>query len=152
VLEAEAPGQLSTPTEQVLAVEPESPTDTPQPAYTPFPTFTNLPPTNTTGPATDTLQPPSSTPLSSDPEFTASENMFCRDGPGPEYVDHTMVLSGETVPVIAMWSNGWFLVGIDNPNTRTKCCWIGGEGTLNISVSSIQVINYLVDRITCQPK
>ncbi len=127
-------------------------THTPLPTFTHLPTLTNIPPTNTKIPSTNTLMPSTSSTIPSNPEFTASENMFCRDGPGPEYEDHTMVLSGEIVPVLARWSNGWYLVGIDNPNTRTKCCWIGGLGNLNVSVTSIQIINYLVDRITCQPK
>lgn len=152
VIEKSATEPIQPPTERPQEVETEAPTYTLQPTYTPFPTFTSLPPTNTSIPPTNTSQPPPNTPVPPDPEFTASENMFCRDGPGPEYEDHTMVLTGETVPVIARWSNGWFLVGIDNPNTRTKCCWIGGDGYLNVSASSIQTINYLVDRITCQPK
>jgi serine/threonine protein kinase len=135
-------------------IETESPSDIGQapPTYTPQLPFTEIPLTNTVIPATNTSAPPTSAPISPDPEFTASENMFCRDGPGPDYEDHTMVYTGEILPVIARWSNGWFLVGIDNPNTRTRCCWVGGEGDLNVSLSSVQEITYLVDRITCQPR
>jgi serine/threonine protein kinase len=101
-------------------------------------TQTNLPPT-------DTLAPPN-------PEFTANVNMFCRDGPSSDYEAHTTIMAGETLPVIAKWENGWFLVGIDDPSTRTRCCWVVGDGQLNVSLSSIQTINYLVDRITCNPR
>jgi serine/threonine protein kinase len=133
------------------------------PTYTPYPTHTSPPstvvfiPTYTNIPPIDTERPtesprPTSTPLPPDPRFTANVNMFCRDGPGSNYEDHTMVLAGETVPVRAKWENNWLLVDINNSSTRTKCCWIGGDGTLNVSLSSIQTINYLVDRISCNPK
>jgi serine/threonine protein kinase len=155
---ADRPTQVEVPAEGFTESVANPSTYTPLPTYTSFPTYTPLPPTkpsestNTAIPPTITPQPPTNTPTPSDPEFTASENMFCRDGPGSEYEDHTMVMAGDTVPVYARWSNNWLLVGIDQTNTRTKCCWIGGGGDLNVSLSSIQTINYLVDRITCQPK
>ena len=147
-----------------LPREPEElPTYTSQPTYTPYPTHTGPPPTkgsqptNTDVPPTNTRKPtdtprPTSTPVPEDPEFTANVNMFCRDGPGSNYEDHTMVMAGESVPVYAKWSNNWLLVGINSSSTRTKCCWVGGDGNLNVSLSSVQTIDYLVDRITCNPK
>jgi serine/threonine protein kinase len=170
-VEQPVPGGASTGSSSVEVEElPNTPSDsevlptyTLQPTYTPYPTNTPPPPaieikpTNTNIPPTDTRRPtdpprPTSTPQPPDPEFTANLNMFCRDGPGSNYEDHTMVLAGETVPVYAKWDNNWLLVGIDKSSTRTKCCWIGGDGSLNVSFSSIQTINYLVDRITCNPK
>jgi len=141
----------------------EMPTYTPLSTYTPYPTHTPPPaeiaiiPTSTNIPPTDTRRPtdppkPTSTPIPPDPRFTANVNMFCRDGPGSNYEDHTMVMAGETVPVRAKWENNWLLVDINKSSTRTKCCWIGGDGSLNVSLSSIQTINYLVDRISCAPK
>jgi serine/threonine protein kinase len=152
------------PSNDSSAVEPDAPpTYTPQFTYTPYPTHTAPPPTeasrptDTSVPPTNTREPtdtprPTSTPVPPDPEFRAGENMFCRDGPGSNYEDHTMVMAGETVPVYYKWSNNWLLVGIDKSSTRTKCCWLGGSGDLNVSLSSVQTIDYLVDRITCNPK
>jgi serine/threonine protein kinase len=133
-------GQInSTPT------EPQQPTIMEEPTDTPPPTDAPLPPTNTTA-------PPTHTPVPADPFFSAGVNMFCRDGPGAEYEAHTTIMAGEVLPVYAQWNNGWFLVGIEDPTTRTKCCWITGDGDLNVNRSSIETINYLVDRITCNPR
>jgi len=128
-----------------------SPTETTQPSFTDQPPPTT-PPTLVPPTTTNTTAPPTDTPIPVDPEFTAYVNMFCRDGPGSEYEAHTTILTGEVLPVYAQWNNGWFLVGIDNPSTRTKCCWIDGDGDLNVSRSSVETINYLVDRITCNPR
>lgn len=84
--------------------------------------------------------------------FRATENMFCRDGPAIYYESHTQVIIGQVVPVLARWiNNDWLLVGIDDPPspTRTRCCWVGGEGELNTNLSNIPTINYRPDRIDC---
>lgn len=161
VVEEPAVAEASEPTEEsdpapATSESEDQPTYTPLPTYTSQPTFTSAPPTETDEP-TETPDPtdtpnPTDTPEPEDPEFTANENMFCRDGPGLEYEDHTMVMAGETVPVYAKWSNNWLLVGIDKSNTRTKCCWVGGSGNLNVNSSSLDTINFLVDRKTCQKK
>lgn len=93
---------------------------------------------------------PMSTSGTYSPSFTTTENMFCRNGPGQIYEAHTTILKGEKLPVLAKWfNNDWLLVGINKSSTRTKCCWIGGEGSLNLSRSSIPSIDYLPDRIEC---
>jgi hypothetical protein len=111
---------------------------------TAMPTVTNTPkPTSTRKPTPTEIEPPT------EPEFLAFVNMFCRAGPGSDYVKHWMVEEGQTVPVIARWSNNWLLVGIDDSRTRTKCCWIGGDGELNVNMSEITEIDYLPDRMHC---
>ena len=142
-----------TPTSQppslTPTLQPPSLTPTSQP---PSLTYTAILPT-----ATRTPQPPSPThtptytpsPIPT-PIFTAVESMFCRAGPDESYEPYTMVEDGETVPVLARWyANNWLLVGIDKSTTRTKCCWVGGLGDLNVSLSVIGTINFLPARIEC---
>jgi serine/threonine protein kinase len=104
-------------------------------------------PTEPSLPPTDTRIPPTEPPQ--DPYFTANQNMFCRQSWNSESEAHYTVTSGQTWPVLAKASNGWLLLGIDHPSTRTKCCWVSGEGSLNVSASSIQTINYEPDRLSC---
>jgi serine/threonine protein kinase len=94
--------------------------------------------------------PPSPTPVPPEPIFTANQDMYCRGGPGTEYEAHYSVKPGQALPVLARWENGWLLLGINEPEkTRTRCCWVGANGTLNVSLSSIPLIDYLPDRINC---
>ena len=79
--------------------------------------------------------------------------MLCREGPGTQYVDRWQLIVGEIVPVLAKWYQDahWLLVDINAPATatRTDCCWVGGEGTLNVSLDQIKTINFLPDRLDC---
>jgi serine/threonine protein kinase len=106
-----------------------------QPAV--LPTFT---PTN----------PPPSTDIPK-PYFTASQSMNCREMPDTSANNPWQLNEGETVPVLAKWSGNpkWLLVGIDDPGTRTECCWVGGEGSLNVSLNSIKSISFFPDRLDC---
>ena len=92
---------------------------------------------------------PASTPI---PQaiFTARENMACRAGPSSLYEHYVDVMKGESESVLARWSNDWLLLSVNRSGTRTKCCWVGGEGDLNVSLSSIRLINVLPDRIECK--
>jgi hypothetical protein len=93
---------------------------------------------------------PETEDTSPSPIFTASETMFCRAGPGTDYPDHWVVDEGKSYPVIAKWhQNDWLIVEMDDPGTRTKCCWIGGQGDLNVPLTSIPEIDYLPDRMSC---
>jgi lysophospholipase L1-like esterase len=85
------------------------------------------------------------------PSLFVQESSFCRAGPGLDYEDYWMVYEGESHPVLAKWyANTWLLVGIDSSGTRTKCCWVGGSsGQVSGEFSSLPVLNYLVDRMTC---
>lgn len=87
------------------------------------------------------------------PYFTAQTDMLCREGPSTTYTDRWQVLAGETVQVLAQWyqDSNWLLVDVDPPptETRTDCCWVGGDGTLNVSLDQIQSISFLPDRMDC---
>ena len=87
------------------------------------------------------------------PYFTAKTDMLCREGPSTSHVDSWFLKAGEIVQVLAQWYEdpNWLLVDIDVPatDTRTDCCWVGGEGTLNVSLDKIKTINFLPDRLDC---
>jgi len=87
------------------------------------------------------------------PYFTAATNMLCREGPSTQYVDRWQLNAGEVVRALAQWGadSNWLLVDINVPAsvTRTDCCWVGGEGNLNVSLDQIKIINFLPDRTDC---
>jgi hypothetical protein len=89
----------------------------------------------------------------SSPSFTAGANMLCREGPSTSHADHWHLDAGETVPVLASWHEdpNWLLVDVSPPTTetRTDCCWVGGQGTLNVPLDKIKSIDYLPDRLDC---
>jgi eukaryotic-like serine/threonine-protein kinase len=94
-----------------------------------------------------------STPRYANYIFTAAENIMCRRGPNANFEHAYDVLQGESYVVIARWNNDWLLLRIDNPRvtTHTKCCWVGGEGKLNVDRGNIKQIDDWVEdmRITC---
>ena len=100
--------------------------------------------------AAATSTPPGETLL---PYFTAATNMLCREGPGTIYADRWQLTAGEVVQVLAQWYQDphWLLVDINVPatTTRTDCCWVGAEGTLNVSLDQIKTINFMPDRLDC---
>jgi serine/threonine protein kinase len=107
---------------------------------------------------TETFTPtkkPTSTPEpgKEKPLFTAGTNMLCRDGPGTDYEDRWQLTAGEVVPVLAVWyeDSNWLLVDINAPAsiTRTDCCWVGGQGRMNVSLEQVKVITFLPDRLDC---
>ncbi len=116
-----------------------SPSPSPSPTGTPVPSATRTPfPTIT--PTPEPLQP----------LFTANQNLFCREGPGVEYLDVYIVANTRTMPALARWSNDWILLGVDDPAiTRTRCCWVDLQGTLNVELESLELINVLPDRLDC---
>jgi len=68
-------------------------------------------------------------------------------------MDHWSLNEGETVQVLAKWFEDahWLLVDVNPPvaETRTDCCWVGGEGTLNVPIDQIKSIDFLPDRLDC---
>ena len=134
-----------------LASRQPTPTATTAPTETEAPTLTatstntaTLPPTITAAPtATQTATPQVAL-------FTAGQDLFCRDGPGSSYEEVYIIEEGQVLPALARWDNDWILLGIDDPDvTRTRCCWVGGEGELNVAVSSLELATTLPDRIEC---
>lgn len=119
-----------------------------QPVFTQTQLQIAPPPTHLSLPTQPAL--PSPTPVPPEPIFTASQDMYCRSGPGSDYEAHYSVKVGQALSVLARWENGWLLLGINDPaKTRTRCCWVGADGALNVSLSSIPLIDYLPDRINC---
>lgn len=142
------------PTQEIRASATKPP---PEPVATKkiIPSKTNAPPEATSTKASTATKAPTSTDRPTfttvlQPVFTAKENMACREGPDPGY-DHLVdVLKGSSEDVLARWSNGWLLLSVSRPDTRTKCCWVGGDGDLNMSVNSIRLINVIPDRMECE--
>lgn len=100
--------------------------------------------------------PPVATPQSGGPVvpfFKANNDIFCREGPSTHYMDRWYLKRGETVPVLAKWHEdpNWLLVDINVPlaQTRTDCCWVGGDGTLDVSSDQIKSIDFIPDRLDC---
>ena len=126
-----------------------------------FSTYSNTPAPSVTLSPSDTPSPSdpptlvathTNTPKPQQAVYTAKDDINCRDGPSIDTEQHWQLYPGQTVPALARWSNGWIVVGIDDPDTRTKCCWINGDsqyGTLNVPLTSLQLINYFPDRINC---
>jgi hypothetical protein len=115
---------------------------------------TDLPPPTITVEAGDTPiidDPPPSESLT--PYFTASSDLFCREGPSTSYEIPWQLEIGQTVLVLAKWSgdSNWLLVEINEPaKTRTQCCWVSGSnGTLNVSLKQIKTTNIVPDRMDC---
>ena len=53
-------------------------------------------------------------------------------------------------PVLRIWSDQiWILLEINLASTRTRCCWVSGDGQLNVPRDTILVINFVPDRIEC---
>lgn len=132
--------EVSAPTDQ-QAEEPyeeeqEAPVIPEQPAETPEPVVPEEPAPE---PVTDLY-------------FTAGETMFCRAGPDVDYEDYWMANEGQTYQVLAVWhtNSNWKLIAMDDPGTRTNCCWVGGSGDLAGSTDTVPAIDYLPDRMACE--
>jgi len=97
--------------------------------------------------------PPKTSTQSALPSFTATTDMLCREGPSTSHVDRWFLKAGEMVRVLAQWAEdpNWLLVDIEAPaaDTRTDCCWVGGDGELSVSLDTIKTINFLPDRLDC---
>lgn len=73
---------------------------------------------------------------------------FCRGGPSVEYEEEWTLDPGAQVPVVGRAENGWWLVSIDDPRTRTECCWVGA-GTLQGDASAVPLIASLPPAGSC---
>jgi serine/threonine-protein kinase len=146
------PPPSTLPATDLPVAQPETlePSDTPVVTEV-IPTIVVTPSATTIVEPTEEISTPTEAVLL--PYFTAQTNMLCREGPSTDYVDRWQVLAGETVQVLAQWyqDSNWLLVDVDPPptETRTDCCWVGGSGTLNVSLDQIETISFLPDRLDC---
>ncbi len=108
--------------------------------YTPWPTPTN--------------------PIAIIPILTVSVRTNCREGPSTRYSGRNTITmeKGESAEVWARSPGDWLLVSASQlkevriTGTRAKCCWVYKDEyvTLNVSLSSIRLINYVPDRTKCE--
>jgi serine/threonine-protein kinase len=142
------PPVLNTPFPTSVVQVNELPTQ----AFSPIPTVVPAA-SSTAAPTVPSSPNPESTSvnISIRPMFTASQPMYCRDGPAQNYDSHWQLNAGETAPVLAKWyaDPSWLLVGINNSATRTQCCWVGGSGQLNVSLDTIQSTHLIPNRMDC---
>jgi eukaryotic-like serine/threonine-protein kinase len=136
------PASAAPPTEQSDFDEPQpvEPTQTPLP---PSSTFTQTPVPHTTENDTPT-------PTLEKPTLLADQNYFCRQRPDTTSDEHWVFKTGVTAPLIGKSNNNWWLIGVDDPSTRTKCCWVAG-GHPNGNLEIIPLINYEINRSNCPP-
>ena len=141
-------GALVLPTSQPASTpRPAQPAATDRPTPTDKPTATDRP-TATDVPVPTDTPPPTAIPK---PLFTTSYYMPCREQPNTSANAPWQLNANETAPVLAKWSedSSWLLVHISDARTRTDCCWVGGEGTLNVDASLIKSINFFPNRMDC---
>jgi len=87
------------------------------------------------------------TPLTTATVFFESPT-FCRAGPGLEFEEEWTFAAGTTVPIVGVNDNGWWIVQVDDPNTRTECCWVGA-GTPQGDLGAIPLIVQLPPGSSC---
>jgi len=123
---------------------------------TPADTVTNRPnPTKAldqileeTTPTVSITPRPTLTPRPLRPMLRADDDYFCRQRPEKYSEAHWMFTQGDNAPILGKSKNGWWLISVSDPDTRTECCWVGG-GVASGSLASIPVIRYEIDRLNC---
>lgn len=84
----------------------------------------------------------------SQPMLYLDTGAFCRAGPDKEYPEEWSLNAGDTAPIVGSYPNGWWLVKIDDPRTRTECCWVG-TGTVQGNISNVPTITTLPPGGSC---
>jgi hypothetical protein len=84
----------------------------------------------------------------SQPMLYLDTGAFCRAGPNKEYPEEWSLNTGDTAPIVGSYPNGWWLVKIDDPRTRTECCWVG-TGTVQGNISNVPTITTLPPGGSC---
>jgi hypothetical protein len=87
-------------------------------------------------------------PLTSAAAIHFEAPAFCRAGPGTEYPEKWSFVAGTTAPVVGTYENGWWIVQVDAPNTRTECCWVGA-GTFQGNAAGIPLLTILPPAGSC---
>lgn len=114
-----------------------TPTDSPSPPPPAIPT-----------PSQEATETTVLTPIAGKPSITADKNYFCRQRPEATSEEHWIFKSGSKALLIGKSVDNWWLISVDDPSTRTKCCWVAGGSTTGDS-SIVPVITYEIDRLDC---
>ncbi len=137
------PTNTPSPTVQII-----DPTDLPEQSQATL-TFTSMAPTETASP---TMLAPTRTPLATlspiSPILRADKTYFCRQGPSQFEEAHWTFEQGDSATILGKTENDWWLIAVDEPDTRTKCCWIGG-GRPEGDTAAVSIIDFQIDRIDC---
>jgi serine/threonine protein kinase/formylglycine-generating enzyme required for sulfatase activity len=96
------------------------------------------------------IEPPTEAPSLIVPEVLADKNYYCRQSPDPNSEEHWIFPNGATAPLLGKSNNDWWLIGVDDPQTRTKCCWVAG-GVPSGDLDTVPVITGEIDRMNCPP-
>jgi serine/threonine protein kinase len=160
--EPDTPVPDPTAMDEAVEPQPEPPTYTPFPTYTALPSYTKPPPTNTSKPPTptkiltNTTKPPTATERPTDtpqlekPYLIADITYFCRQSPTQNSESHCMFNKGDKNLILGRSNNDWWLIAIDDPSTRTKCCWVTA-GNPGGDLSIVPIIGFEIDRLNCPP-
>jgi len=73
---------------------------------------------------------------------------FCRAAPMADAEEEWSFVAGTSLPIVGRYENGWMLVQVDDPRTRTECCWMGA-GTVLGDSSSIPLITNIPPGGSC---
>jgi hypothetical protein len=57
-----------------------------------------------------------------------------------------MFLEGSENLLLGKSNTGWWLIAVDDLNTRTKCCWVG-DGAPGGELSILPLITFEIDRM-----
>ena len=82
------------------------------------------------------------------PAILADQNYYCRQSPNPNSEEHWIFPKDTTAPLLGKSDNDWWLISVDDPDTRTQCCWVAG-GVTSGDLAIVPVINGEIDRLNC---
>ncbi len=84
------------------------------------------------------------------PAILADKNYYCRQRPEASSEEHWIFPSGTSAPLLGKSNNDWWLISVDDPDTRTQCCWVAG-GVTSGDLAIVPVISGEIDRLNCPP-
>jgi serine/threonine protein kinase/formylglycine-generating enzyme required for sulfatase activity len=96
------------------------------------------------------IEPPTEPAVAPAPEILADQNYYCRQSPNPDSEEHWIFPNGTTAPLLGKSDNDWWLIAVDDPATRTECCWVAG-GVTSGNLEVVPVITGEIDRLNCPP-
>jgi formylglycine-generating enzyme required for sulfatase activity len=94
------------------------------------------------------VEPPTEAPPVEAPAILADRNYYCRQNPNENSEEHWIFPRDTTAPLLGKSNNDWWLIAVDDPKTRTKCCWVAG-GVTTGDLGIVPVITGEIDRQNC---